>query len=142
MGPLDASKVMSGSFGFLYHEGEWMTNITQFQGIPQINKEEIQRAGTRWVGHKAVSIVGSGSMTGFKMTNTLAKKIAKFADDKSPMFVTELIGKLDDPDAPESKQRVRYKGVQFDSIPLLQYEVGSIVTEEIPFTYSGIEFLD
>jgi len=139
---MDASKTISGSFGYLYHEGEWMTNVTAFQATPAINKEEVMRAGTRWVGHKAVSITGTGSLTQFKITPALAKRIGQFSDDKSPMFVTELIGKLDDPDSPEAKQRVRLKGVQFDSIPLIQYEVGSLVTEEIPFTFSGYEFLD
>ncbi len=139
---LDASKTISGSFGYLHHEGDWLTNVSGFQSSVNINKEEVQRAGTRWIGHKAISVVGSGSITQFKITNDLVKRIGQFTDDKSPMFVTELIGKLDDPDSREGKTRIRYKGVQFDVIPLMQYEVGTIVTEEIPFTFSGYEFLD
>lgn len=139
---LQAEKIISGSFGFLHHEGEWLTNVTQFQATVQINKEEIQRSGTRWVGHKAMSVVGSGSMTEYKMTPDLIKRIGQFTDDKSPMFVTELIGKLDDPDSPETKQRVRLKGVQFDVINLMSYEAGTIVTQETPFTISGYEFID
>lgn len=139
---LQAEKVISGSFGYLHHEGVWMTNVTSAQASVQINKEEITRAGTRWVGHKAMSVLGSGSMTGYKMTPDLVKRIGQFTDDKSPMFVTELIMKLDDPDSPETKQRVRYKGVQFDVVNLMNYEAGSIVTEETPFTFSGYEYLD
>lgn len=139
---LQAEKVISGSFGYLHHEGVWMTNVTSAQATVQINKEEITRAGTRWIGHKAMSVLGSGSMTGYKMTPDLVKRIGQFTDDKSPMFVTELIMKLDDPDSPETKQRVRYKGVQFDVVNLMNYEAGSIVTEETPFTFSGYEYLD
>ncbi|MEK3975509.1 phage tail tube protein [Psychrobacillus sp. FSL K6-1267] len=139
---MQAEKVMSGSYGYMYHEGEWMTNITQAQASVAINKEEVPRAGTRWIGDKAMSVKGTGSMTGYKMTPTLNKRIGQFLDDKSPMFVTELIMKLDDPDSPETKQRVRLKGVQFDVVNIMQYEVGTIVTEETPFTFSGREYLD
>ena len=139
---LQAEKVISGSFGYMHHEGVWLTNVTSAQATVQINKEEIPRVGTRWIGHKAMSVLGSGSMTGYKMTPDLAKRIGQFTDDKSPMFVTELIMKLDDPDSSETKQRVRLKGVQFDVVNLMNYEAGSIVTEETPFTFSGYEYLD
>lgn len=139
---MQAEKVISGSFGYMYHEGEWMTNVTQAQASVAINKEEIARSGTRWIGDKAMSIKGTGSMTGYKITPTLNKRIGQFTDDKSPMFVTELIMKLDDPDSVGSKQRVRLKGVQFDVINLIGYEANSIVTEETPFTFSGYEYLD
>lgn len=139
---LDATKTINGSFGYMYHDGEWLTNVTQAEATVEINKEEVMRAGTRWVGHKPTSLTGSGSMTGFKITSTLVKQVGQIADDKKGAFVTELIMKVDDPDAPEGKSRVRLKAVQFDSIPLLQYEVGSLVTEETPFTFSGFEYLD
>jgi len=139
---LDATKVINGSFGKMFHDGEWLTNVTQAEATVEISKEEIRRAGTRWVGHKVTALTGSGSMTGYKITHDLAKKIAQVADDKQTPFVTELIMKLDDPENHEGKTYIRLKGVQFDSIPLLQYEVGEIVEEETPFTFSGFEYLD
>ncbi|WP_102271306.1 phage tail tube protein [Cytobacillus massiliigabonensis] len=139
---LDASKVLNGSFGKMFHDGEWLTNVTQAEATIDIGKEEVKRAGTRWVGHKTVSLTGSGSMTGYKITNALAKRIAQIMDDDQGVFVTELTMKLDDPENHEGKTWIRLKGVQFDSIPLLKYEVGSIVEDELPFTISGAEYLD
>jgi Phage tail tube protein len=139
---LDATKVLNGSFGKMFHDGEWLTNVTQAEATGEINKEEVLRAGTRAVGHKQTTITYSGSMTGYKITTTLAKRIAQVANDNQGAFVTELTMKLDDPDNHEGKTWVRLKGVQFDSIPILSYEVGSIVTEETPFTFSGFEYLD
>ncbi|MBG9548514.1 phage tail tube protein [Cytobacillus firmus] len=139
---LDASKVLNGSFGKMYHDGEWLTNVTQAEAIVEIGKEEIRRSGTRWIGHKTTSLTGSGSMTGYKITNDLIKKIAQVCDDTKPAFVTELVMKLDDPENHEGKTWVRLKGVQFDSIPILSYKVGSIVEDETPFTISGYEYLD
>lgn len=139
---LDSSKTINGSFGKMFHDGEWLTNITQAEATIEINKEEINRAGTRWVGHKVTSLTGSGSMTGYRITSDLVRKIAQVSDDNQGSFVTELIMKIDDPENNEGKTRVRLKGVQFDSIPLLSYEVTSIVEEETPFTFSHFEYLD
>lgn len=137
---LDATKTLNGSFGKMYHDGEWLTNVTQAEAAGEINKEEVLRAGTRVVGHKVTTITYSGSMTGYKITNALVKKIAQVADDTKGAFVTELVMKLQDPESAD-KTWVRLKGVQFDSIPILSYEVGSIVNEETPFTFSGFEYL-
>ncbi|MEH7521686.1 phage tail tube protein [Bacillus sp. JJ1503] len=139
---LDASKTLNGSFGKMFHDGEWLTNVTQAEATGDITKEEISRAGTRVKGHKVTSIVYSGSMTGYKITSALSKRIAQIADDSQGSFVTELVMKLDDPENRDGKTWVRLKGVQFDSIPILKYEVGSIVEEETPFTFSGFEYLN
>ena len=139
---LDASKTLNGSFGKMFHDGGWLTNVTSAEATVDIGKEEVRRAGTRWVGHKTTSLTGSGTMTGYKITNTLSKMIAQVADDNQGSFVTELVMKLDDPENHEGKTWVRLKGVQFDSIPILSYEVGSLVEDETPFTFSGFEYLD
>ncbi len=139
---LQAEKTINGSYGACYENGEWLMNVTNATGTVQINKEEIFRSGTRWAGHKVMGLVGSGSITGYKMSPSMIKRIGQVANDRSVAFVTELIMKLDDPDSPEGKQRVRYKGVQFDVINLMGYETNSLVTEETPFTFSGFEYLD
>jgi predicted DNA-binding ribbon-helix-helix protein len=139
---LDSTKTINGSFGKMFHDGEWLTNVTKAEATVEISKEEVPRAGTRWIGHKVISLTGSGSMTGYKITNDFVKKIAQVADDNQGSFVTELIMKIDDPENHEGKTYIRLKGVQFDSIPLLSYELNSVVEEETPFTFSGFEYLD
>lgn len=138
---LDASKVMNGTFGEVWHDGQWLTNIRSAEATVEITKEEVQRAGTRWVGHKVTSLSGTGTISGYKITTELLELIGQVADDKQGMFVTELILALKDPEA-IGAYRVRLKGVQFDSIPLLQYEVGALVEEELPFTFTGYDLLD
>lgn len=139
---LDATKTLNGSFGKMYSaDGEWLTNVTQAEANGEIGKEEVMRAGTRVTGHKVVSITYAGTMTGYKITAKLAKQIAQVKDDSKGSFVTELVMKLDDTENHEGKTHVRIKGVQFDNIPILSYEVGSLVTEETPFTFSDFEYL-
>lgn len=139
---MDSTKVLNGTFGKLIHDGTWMTNVTSCEASVEINKEEINRAGTRWVGHKVTSISGSGTFSGYRLTSDLVKKIGQISNDGQGAFVTELIMAVSDPEAgEEGKTKVRLKNVQFDSIPLLSFEVGTIIEQETPFTFSGYEFL-
>ena len=67
--------------------------------------------------------------------------VARITDDRKSEYVTELIFKLDDPEA-YGCERVRLKHVKFSKIPITGWEVGSIVEEEWPFSFTGVEWLD
>ena len=138
---LDASRVFSGTFGELWHDGEWLTNVTGVEATVEIAKEDVPRAGTRWLGKKVMSLDGTGTITGYFVTTDLIERIGQIADDRNGEFITELIVALKDPDA-YGHYRVRLKNVTFDSIPLVNYEVGSFVEIELPFTFQGYTLLD
>lgn len=138
---LDASKTINGSYGYVYHDGQWLTNVKQAEATVEINKEEILRSGTRWVGHKVTSLTGTGSITSYKVTSQFIKVVGAIAKDNAKPYATELIFKLADPES-NGAERIRLKGVQFDQISLGNFEVGAIVEEELPFTFSGFELLD
>jgi hypothetical protein len=138
---LDATRTINGSYGEVWHDGVWSTNVTNAEAIVDIDKEEILRSGTRWVGHKATKLTGSGTISGYKVTSDFIRLIGSIASDRGKPYVTSLIYKLDDPEA-FGAERVMLKGVQFDQIPLGKFEVGAIVQEELPFTFSGYDLLD
>jgi hypothetical protein len=138
---LDATRTINGSYGEVWRDGVWQTNITNFEATVDIDKEEIKRSGTRWVGHKQMTLKGSGTMTGYKITSDFIQLIGSVASDRGKPYVTSLISKLDDPEA-WGAERIMFKGVQFDQIPLSKFEVGSIVEEALPFTFSGYDLLD
>ena len=138
---LDSSKTLNGSFGKLYSsDGTWLTNVNRVELNGEVSKEEIKRSGTRVRGHKSIGLTWSGSCSGYKISTAFARELLQFKNSNSPTFVTELVFKLDDPDASE-KIWIRVKGVQFDSIPIITSEAEVVVTEEMPFTCSDIEFL-
>lgn len=138
---LDATKVLNGAFGKLHHEGEWMTNVTGIELNVDINYEEVPRAGTRVLGHKATTITMNGTIASYKVTRKFVDSISQILDDKKGAFVTELLAEMDDPENPEMTGFYRIKGVQFNTIPLLSYEHGSIVEEELQFVFTGYERL-
>lgn len=138
---LDPTRTINGSFGSVYHNGEWLTNINKCQINVEIEKEEIRTAGTRWKKHKVVGLSGTGSISGYKVTSDFVRLIGQVGDNSKTPLVTELIVKLADPEA-YGYERIRVKYVQFDNIPLANFEVGQIVEEELNFTFAGFEFLD
>lgn len=138
---LDATRTISGSYGTVWMDGRWLTNFNSAEAMGELDKEEIKRSGTRTVGHKVVGITWSGTLKGLKVTSELTELISQVADDTKAPFVTELILKLADPEA-YGFERVRLKGVQFDRIDLIRFEAGSVVEQELPFTFSGMEWLD
>lgn len=139
---MDSSKIMNGTYGSVYDaNGNWLTNVKSFEAKVEISKEEIKRAGTRWVGHKVTGLKGTGSMTGYKITTSLIESIGQVADDTKGAFVTELQGKIADPEN-GGTVRVRLKNVTFDNIDLMKYEVGSIIEQETNFTFSEYVLLD
>jgi hypothetical protein len=138
---LDSSRVINGQYGEVWQDGKWLTNVQSAEATVEINKEEIMRSGTRWVGHKVTTLKGSGTIKGYKVTSDFIKSIGSVASDRGKPFVTELIYKLDDPEA-FGAERVRLKSVQFDQIPLGKFDVGAIVEEELPFTFTGYDLLD
>lgn len=138
---LDSSRTIFGSWGEIWSEGKWITNAKSAEAIVEIGKEEVQLSGTRWVGHKSTTLTGSGSITTYKVTSEFIKLIGAIAKERGKPYVTELIYKLDDPTA-FGAERIRLKGVQFDRIPLGKFEVGALVEEELPFTFSGYDLLD
>ncbi|NGQ95501.1 phage tail tube protein [Brevibacillus sp. SYP-B805] len=141
MGVLDPTRTIYGDFGEVWMDGKWLTNFNHAEASVEVGKEEIRRSGTRWTGHKVTSLTGTGTISGYKVTTDLVEAISQVAKDRGKPFVTELVLKLDDPDS-YGAYRVRLKGVQFDTIPLMNFQAGSIVEEELPFTFSGFEFLD
>lgn len=138
---LDATRTINGSFGEVWQDGVWLTNIQSAEATVDINKEDIKRSGTRWLGQKVTTLKGSGTMTGYKVTSDFISLIGSVASDSGKPYVTSIILKLDDPEA-YGAERVTLKGVQFDKIPLGKFEVGALVEEELPFTFSGYELLD
>lgn len=130
--PLDASRVILGTYGQVFLGGVWQTNLNHLEANVETQKKELNLSGDNWVRHKKGPLKGTGTMSGFKVTSDMIRN--GFAK-------TEIISKLDDPEA-YGHERVRIMNVMPDKIQLANWTAGNEVTEEIPFTFEGYELLD
>lgn len=129
---LDASRVILGTYGYLYIDGQWQTNINQLTAQVEVQKKELVLAGDGWVRHKRGAMKGTGSMSGFKVTSEMLQRgFQKF----------EIITKLDDPEA-YGYERIRLTNVMADKLQLANWKAGEEVKEEVSFTFEGYELLD
>ncbi|MBU8715392.1 phage tail tube protein [Brevibacillus parabrevis] len=138
---LDSTRTISGKFGEVWMDGEWLSNFHTCEATVDIQYEKVKRSGKRADGNKVVGLEYNGTISGYKITSELARKVAQVLDDRKGAFVCEIIVKLDDPEA-YGYERVRLKGVQFTKIDVIKFEHGSIVEEEWPFLYDGPEWLN
>ncbi|MGM0846890.1 MAG: phage tail tube protein [Bacillota bacterium] len=139
---IDGRNTINGTYGSVFFEGEFLSNVQNFSAQIDFNKEEIFLAGRKFASHKTMGATGTGSMSGFRVNSRFMELILEGAKDAGRPFYTELIGKLEDPEMGGKVYRVRLSKVSFNSIPLLNYEVNSVLNEELEFTFENAEILD
>lgn len=133
--------VINGTFGELRLDGQWLVNVQQVDARAAIDRNDIRMAGQRGYGYKMMGVRGEGTIRQFKVTTQMFELITRpLRNPRQPMFVGQLIVKLDDVEA-LGVERILLDRVKFWEINF-GYQVNDIVEESIPFTYEGLEFLD
>ena len=137
---IDERKIMNGTHGAVFFEGEEVAEIKAFQAKLEFQKEEVKVAGKMATGTKYMGYSGKGSMTLHKTNSRMIKAIGEqIKSGKEPRFT--LIGKLADPDA-DGVERIALNNVSFDDLTLFDFEIGSLGQTECPFTFDDYNFLD
>ncbi|AJA42472.1 hypothetical protein AJ85_05640 [Alkalihalobacillus alcalophilus ATCC 27647 = CGMCC 1.3604] len=139
--PMDTDRLINGSFGELWEDGQWLDNVDSVTAEVAIEKINVKVAGTRWEGHKVIGLSGTGTVSGYKVTSKMIQQQIWAAGDRGVPTTTELIAKLDDPES-YGHERVRLLNVKYDKVTLANYTVGEVVKEETPFTFTRFELLD
>lgn len=139
---MKSTSVINGSFGKVYENGQWLMHVYGIEASGEVNYEEVKRSGTRSVGHKAGSVSYSGTIQSYHVSNEFANKIRQISDDLMGAYFTELIVALEDPENPQlGREKIRLKGVQFTNIPVISFEHGSLVEQELQFVFEGFEII-
>ena len=137
---VDAKRVINGTWGQVWLDGEEIAEIKSFQAKDEYQKEEVSQCGKMSKGYKITEVDGKGSMSFHKVNSRMATKIGKqVREGKTPTFT--LISKLADPDA-YGHERIVYTGVVFDDLTLADFEAKTLGSVETPFTYEDYDFLD
>ncbi|MBU5441208.1 phage tail tube protein [Paenibacillus sp. MSJ-34] len=129
---MNPTRAILGTFGQVYIDGEWQTNINKLEAKEEIEKRELKLSGmTRSVFKKGI-IKGTGTMSGYKVTSDMIRRgFEKF----------DIISKLDDPES-FGFERIRLINCMPDAVQLANWTAGEEVTEETTFTFEGFELLD
>ena len=137
---VEAKRVMSGTFGELWLDNDYVAECTKSQAKVEFNKEEIKLCGTWFTDTKVVGCTGKGSFTLKKVNTRMGLKLKDYIKKKQDLRFT-LISKLADPDA-WGAERVELDGVNVDDLTLFDWEAQTPGEVEVPFTFTGYEYLD
>lgn len=140
MAAFNKNRVLRGTDGRVFFEGELMGNVKSFEAKVSVNKDSILANGDYGEKHIMNSYSIAGTFTGFKCNSYILKKYAE-ALKTGVMPELTVVGQNADRGA-GTVERVAMYGVIPDEIMLTKFENGTIVEEEMPFTADDYKVLD
>ena len=135
-----AKRVISGTWGEVWLDGDKVSECYGLQAKASFNKEDIALCGQMASDKKVTSIDCTGSIRLHKVTSRMAQAIGENIRNGQDVRFT-IVSKLKDPDA-YGAERVVLRNVSFDDLTLADWEAKSVGKVECPFTFTDYEFLD
>ena len=133
------NRVMSGTHGQVWVNGELWMDITAAQAKYAYNKEEVAMCGNMIVDSKVNNVKGTGSLSVVKVYTRNKSRADSILEGKDERAV--VVMKLDDPDA-FGAERVALYDVSFDEETIMDFQAGNISKATYPFTFGRREWLD
>jgi len=139
MAKIAGQKVISGSKGQLWMNGNLWAEVKSVESKAKINREKIQMAGSYDEDSKITSISCDGSIKINKVYSREQEFIEEFKSGKDKRF--QLFVTLDDPYA-LGRESVQLDNCWFNEVTIAEFEVGKVLEREFPFghTFSDIKF--
>ena len=135
-----ATRVISGTWGEMWLEGEKVAECYKLQAKRTFNKEKVPMCGQMEVDTKILNIEGTGSVGLYKVSSRMSVLIGEAAaQGHDPRFT--IISKLADPDA-YGAERIALYNCSFDDETVADWEAGVIGKVECPFTFTKRELLN
>lgn len=137
---IDAAKrVISGTFGEVWLDGEKVAECMGCQGKLAKNKEKIYLCGQLISDHKVMSMDGTGSLTLYKVDSGLIQKQSGVQNGEDQRFT--IVSALKDPDS-YGAERIAFYNVSFDDLTLADWQRAAVGKVTVPFTFTRYELLD
>ena len=137
---ISAKRVISGSKGKLYLDGEYVAGVISLSAKVTANKEDVYLDNTTMIDQKVISLKGTGSVELEKISSFMQKQIGEAMREGRDVRFT-IRSELNDPDA-YGAERVEIRNVSFDEVDLINWTKGKKTTGTYPFTFSDWGFID
>lgn len=140
MSTIDSAKrVMSGTFGELWWDGDLVAECYKFTAKYTNSKEAINLPRQMVEDSKVMGSKGAGSMGLYKVYSRFRDMADAIRDGKDVRVA--MVSKLDDPDA-YGAERVALYGVSLDEVPIVNWERKTVQKDEVPFTFTSHKYLE
>ena len=137
---LDAKRIINGTFGNCFLEGEYVSETTGLKADVGLNYNDVFVCGKLEPGKKLSGTTRNGNINMHKVNSRMSKLISDaIKQGKTPEFT--LVSNLEDPDS-FGAERIVLKGVKFTQLTLIDWTVGQLGSISQPFTFDDWDFLD
>lgn len=134
-----ARRVISGTFGEVWLDGEKIAECRACQAKVTKNKEKVYLCGMLFADHKVMALEGTGSLTLYKADSGMIQKQTDIQDGIDRRFT--IVTALKDPDS-YGAERIAIYNVSFDDLTLADWQRASMGEITAPFTFTRFELLD
>ena len=136
----NASRVINGTYGKVWVNGELWAEVDTFEAKVTVNYEDVNFAGEGATFKKPTGWAGDGTMAIKKIYSRVQRAMAEqVRRGEYPRF--EIVGKLEDPDA-FGAERIALHDVTISEFMLLRFEQKALGNEDVPFAFSDYELID
>lgn len=136
----NASRIINGTYGRIWVDGELWAEVDSFEAKITISYEDVNFAMDGATYQKATGWAGDGTMTFKKIHSRVQRKmLANVRKGIYPRF--EIVGKVEDPDA-FGAERIALHDVTISEVMLLKFEQKTLGSETVPFKYSDYDPID
>ncbi len=137
---MQGEKVINGTFGEVWLDGEYIAEVKGLQAKVSIEKEDIPVAGKYATDSKFMGYKGTGTLRLYK---TNSRMIAKLSELIKAGTITrfQIISQVKDPSA-AGAERIIIKDASFDDMTLIDWELRKNGELECPFTFTDWETTD
>lgn len=132
-------RVMSGTWGQVWVDGELWAELSAFQAKFSFTKEDVALCGQMAVGSKVTGVKGTGSITVHKVYTRNIRRADQLMEGRDVRAT--IVAKLADPDA-FGAERVALYNVSFDDETIMDFSAGKTGQTTHPFTFTRREWLD
>ena len=140
MGKFSHNKVIRGTFGRVWVNGELMANVKSFEAKMTIDYEDLDINGDFAQKKRYMGYAIAGTMTLHKFDSAILK-LYHSAVISGELPEVKIVASLSDPQS-DGVERVALHDVYFDEITLNKFENRIVLEEEVPFTAGYSEPLD
>ncbi|USK54370.1 phage tail tube protein [Cytobacillus solani] len=140
MGKVKSNKVINGTFGAVWVNGEKWLDVESFEAKVTINYEDVNMAEDLATHKKMTGWSGEGTLSVKKVYSRGANLLAKSVKNGIVPDIS-IVGKVADPDA-HGHERVAINEVTFNEFMLLKFEQKTLGSEELPFAFADYDEID
>lgn len=136
---MDVNKIINGSFGRVWLNGELFANVISFESKVTGKFEDVDIAGELGTFQKYMGYEGAGTIKLHKIDSRMVKELADaFNTGVMPEF--KIIARLTDP-AITGEEAIELTGVTFSEL-MFNFEQKKKAEEEVPFKFAKFKYID